>query len=94
MTYRVTHIVDGDTFEVTPKWEWGGTDGNRVRPIGYDTPERFEENYKEATKKLRDLILGKEVELKGPIKLSYDRLLCKVYFEGRDLTYYFPEYER
>jgi len=44
MLYRVTRIVDGDTFEVAPKWEWDGAEGSRIRPIGYDTPERGDEN--------------------------------------------------
>ena len=34
----VTHIVDGDTFRVSPGWKWNGFKGDTIRPTGYDTP--------------------------------------------------------
>lgn len=37
--FRVTSIIDGDTFEVSPEWKWNGETGTRVRPAGYDAPE-------------------------------------------------------
>lgn len=39
MAFRVTKIIDGDTFEVSPNWEWDGKSGNVVRPTGFDAPE-------------------------------------------------------
>jgi len=90
--FRVIRIIDGDTFVVSPAWKWGVKKGDRVRPTGYDTPERGESGYTEATKKLSALILNKFVYLGKPITLTYGRLLCKVYFRGRDLASYFPEY--
>lgn len=93
MSFKVTKIIDGDTFEVTPKWIWNNTEGNGVRPTGYDTPERGQPGYKETTDKLSSLIFGKIVELKRPIKLSYTRLLCDVYYNGKNLASYFPEYK-
>jgi len=89
MKRKVIRIVDGDTFEVAPDWKWEGLTGSIVRPIGYDTPEVGEPGYSEATNKLKRLILNKEVELKDPIKLSYERLLCWVIFQGKDLASYF-----
>lgn len=38
-TFRVTSIIDGDTFEVSPEWKWNDETGTRVRPAGYDVPE-------------------------------------------------------
>lgn len=94
--FTVTGIVDGDTFRVSPKWRLKvrGVEkrGNIIRPTGYDTPERNQPGFQEATLKLKKLILGKRVILKRPIKLTYGRLLCDVYFEGKNLADYFPEY--
>ncbi len=39
-TFKVTEIIDGDTFAVSPQWKWNGTSGDRVRPTGYDAPEK------------------------------------------------------
>ena len=89
MTHTVIKIIDGDTFEVYPNWTWNGREGSVVRPRGYDTPERDEAGYQEAKDKLSNLILDKEVELKNPVGLTYDRLLCDVYYDGRDLADYF-----
>ena len=87
--YKVTKIIDGDTFEIFPHWEWDGQKGNVVRPVGYDTPERGESGYQEAKDKLTALILNKEIELKNPIKLTYERLLCDVYYQNKNLAEYF-----
>jgi len=88
----VTEIVDGDTFKIAPGWKWNNNKGDTIRPTGYDTPERGEEGFEETTEKLSQLILGKEVELGTPIKMSYHRLLVDVFFEGKHLREYFPEY--
>lgn len=58
--YKVTKIIDGDTFEVVPNWEWNRHTGNVVRPKGYNTPELGEPGYFEAKAKLTGLILDKE----------------------------------
>ena len=89
MNYKVTRIIDGDTFEVLPEWEWEGQKGDVVRPRGYDTPELGQTGYQEAKNKLTNLILNKMVELKDPIKLTYGRLLCDVYYQGKSLAKYF-----
>ena len=93
MSFKVIKIIDGDTFEVTPKWKFNNTKGTGVRPTGYDTPERGQVGYKEAANKLSSLLLNKNVELKKPIKLSYTRLLCEVYYNRKNLASYFPEYK-
>jgi endonuclease YncB( thermonuclease family) len=90
--FKVTEIVDGDTFKIDPGWKWNGKTGNTIRPLGYDTPEKGEPEFNETTEKLKQLLLNQEVELKNPIKLSYNRLLCDVYFNNKKLSNYFPEY--
>ena len=89
MGFLVTKVIDGDTFEVSPGWEWNGKSGNVVRPTGYNAPEAGEAGYQSAKDHLTNLILNKEVELKNPVKLSYGRLLCDVEYDGNKLADYF-----
>jgi len=71
--YNVTKVIDGDTFELS--------NGDRVRIICIDTPERGEEYYSEASDYLEDLILNEEVELVKDVSETdrYGRLLRYVY---------------
>ena len=94
MFANVTSIVDGDTFIVSPNWNWNSQAGDRVRPTGYDTPELGQPGYVEATQKLRNLILGKTVELRKAYRVDRGRLVCDVYLNGKNLADYFPEYKR
>ena len=93
MSFQVTKVIDGDTFEVSPKWNWNGKAGNIVRPTGYNTPEEGKQGYNAAKERLAKLILGKEVILKNAVELSYGRLLCDVEYNGRNLADNFPEYK-
>lgn len=92
MAFRVKEVIDGDTFKVSPNWEWNDKSGDTVRPTGYNTPEIGEPGYEEAKKKLSDLILGNDVELRNPVSITYGRLLCDVYYLDTNLADYFPEY--
>lgn len=93
MSFEVTKVTDGDTFEVNPNWKWDNQEGDIVRANGYNTPEEGESGYEAAKDKLKRLILGKEVELKKAIKITYGRLLCDIYYNGQNLADYFPEYK-
>lgn len=73
-------------------WKWNGQEGNIVRPTGYDTPEFGQTGFYEAKQKLTNLILGKQVDLRNPVKLTYERLLCDVYYEGKNLASYFKKH--
>lgn len=92
MSFKVTKVIDGDTIEVSPNWKWNDQEGNVVRANGYNTPEQGQPGYQAAKDKLTNLILGKEVELKNAIRITYGRLLCDVYYNGKNLADYFPEY--
>lgn len=92
-TFTVTQIIDGDTFEVSPEWRWNGQTGTRVRPTGYDAPELGQPGSQAAREKLARLILGKQVELRNPRAVDRGRLVCDVYFQGRNLASFFPEYQ-
>ena len=93
MGLKVTNIVDANTFEVFPPWRWEGQSGIRVRPTGYNTPEEGQPGYERAKERLGELILGREVELKNFADIDCDRLVCDVYFNGKNLADYFPEYK-
>ncbi len=90
--FTVTSIIDGDTFEVSPSWEWQGQTGNRVRPAGYDAPEVTQRGGPWATAVLARLILHKQVELGTAYRVDRGRLVCEVFFQGRNLADYFRRY--
>ncbi|MBU3904881.1 MAG: thermonuclease family protein [Nanoarchaeota archaeon] len=56
-TVYVTHVIDGDTFETA--------DGEVIRLLGINTPEKGEFYYEEATEYLRELIENRYVKLTG-----------------------------
>ena len=89
MSFYVTEVIDGDTFCVNPTWEWNNESGDRVRALGYDTPEIGQPGFEQAKAKLERIILNKNVELKKPVSITYGRLLCEVYINGTDLATYF-----
>lgn len=68
----VTEVVDGDTLVVA--------DGQRVRMIGIDTPERGQCGYYEATAALSSLVAGRPVVLVPGARDDVDRY-------GRQLRY-------
>jgi endonuclease YncB( thermonuclease family) len=88
--FRVVNVVDGDTFDVA-SWQWEGQTGTRVRPTGYDAPELPLPPGQTAKRKLTDLILGKDVELREAYRVDRGRLVCDVYFNGVYLAHYFSD---
>ena len=93
MNYKVVEVIDGDTFSIDPKIKRKEYELEKVRPTGYNTPEMGKPQYAEMTKKLRNLILGQNVDV-GPVKdIDRDRAVCDVTFQGKDLADYFPEYK-
>ena len=91
-TFKVKQVIDGDTFDVEPNWEWSGKTGTRVRPTRFNAPEINTLGGQSAKRKLSNLILGKQVELREAKTIDRGRLVCDVYFSGRHLAGYFPEY--
>jgi len=87
--FRVVHVVDGDTFDVSPGWQWKGYEGTRVRPTGYDAPELHEFGGQAAKDKLTRLLLNQTVTLGPAYRIDHPRLVCDVYFQGRNLADYF-----
>ena len=92
MGFFVRRVFDGDTFEVSPNWDWNGHTGAVVRPTGYDTPEEGQYGHEAAKQQLSRLILGRNVELKNAVAISYGRLVCDVEVNGVNVANYFPQY--
>lgn len=77
---KVVRVIDGDTIELE--------NGQKVRFIGIDTPERGCPGYKEATKNMQDLVLAKRIILVSDGKQDtdrYGRLLRYVDLGGKDI---------
>ena len=70
---KVTKIIDGDTIELEG--------GQRLRYIGMDTPEKGDCYSTESTKRNKELVEGKTVELEKDVSETdrYGRLLRYVY---------------
>jgi endonuclease YncB( thermonuclease family) len=92
--FTVSSIIDGDTFEVSGGWKWEGQTGTRVRPTGFDAPELHADGGLAAKRKLEGLILGQQVDLRVAHRVDRGRLVCNVYFGGKNLAAYFPGYQR
>ncbi len=77
-TWLVVEVIDGDTVDLG--------NGERVRLVGIDTPERGECGYEKAADALSALVLGRQVELvrSDEDRDQYDRLLRYVDVDGVD----------
>jgi endonuclease YncB( thermonuclease family) len=77
-TWLVVEVIDGDTVDLG--------NGERVRLVGIDTPERGECGYEKAADALSALVLGRQVDLvrSDEDRDQYDRLLRYVDVEGVD----------
>lgn len=73
---QIIRVIDGDTIETI--------DGDKIRLIGINTPEKGQKYYKEAKEKIQDLVLNKTVSLESDIedRDRYGRLLRYVYVDG------------
>ena len=75
----VTKIIDGDTIVAN---------GEHIRLLGMDADERGYDCYKEAKKRLEELILDKEVILERDKtdKDQYDRFLRYIFIGGENIN--------
>ncbi len=70
---KVRYVIDGDTIELE--------NGERVRYLGINTPEKGRPYSTEATNKNKDLVFGREVALETDVQArdQYGRTLAYVY---------------
>jgi len=92
LTFKVESVIDGNTFEVSPPWEFDGETGKLVQATGYDAPKSGKRAIS-VEQKLSVLMQNKDVELESPQGIENGRLLCEVYFQGINLADYLPEYK-
>ena len=79
-TSVVSRVIDGDTVELI--------DGERVRLIGIDTPEKGNKCYKESAIRLSELVEGKDVILERDVedKDRYGRLLRFIFLYKENIN--------
>ena len=90
-SFNVEAVFDGNTIEVSPKWQFEGTKGDIVVATGYNPPKSGKAGMS-AEQKLSILIHNKKVELGTPEGLDGKKLVCEVFFNGINLANYFSEY--
>jgi hypothetical protein len=91
-SFNVEAVFDGNTIEVSPKWQFEGTKGDTVVATGYNPPKSGKPGMS-AEQKLSILVHNKKVELGTPEGLDGKKLVCGVFFNGINLADYFPEYK-
>jgi hypothetical protein len=92
-SFNVEAVYDGNTIEVSPKWEFEGTKGDIVVATGYNPPKKGKPGMS-AEQKLSILVHNKKVELGTPEGLDGKKLVCEVFFNGINLADHFSEYKR
>ena len=91
-TFTIVAVIDGNTFEVYPKWEFGDETGNLVQVKGYTAPKSGKEAMA-VEQKLSGLIHNKKVELRSPDGVQHNRLACEVYYRDINIAEYFSAYQ-
>lgn len=81
----MTKVVTADTFEVFPPWRWEGQSGIKVRVAGIEAPREGEVGYEKAKAWLKSAIEGKQAELKNIKEVDFDRLVCDVYVDNKNI---------
>lgn len=72
--YAVRYVIDGDTFVLN--------NGDTIRLLGIDTPEKGDINYDKAAYELQSKLRGR-ITLEGNTEDKYGRLLRTVYSDGK-----------
>jgi endonuclease YncB( thermonuclease family) len=77
-TGKAKKIIDGDTFQLAG--------GKRIRPEGYNAPEKGTKGSQRATQQLKRLIQGKTVGLSPVSAVDRGREVRRVTVRGRPLA--------
>lgn len=76
-TGKAKRVIDGDTFDLAG--------GKRIRPEGYNAPEKGERGSRKATQHLKKLIQGKTVGLSSVLAVDRGREVRRVTIKGKPL---------
>jgi len=91
-SFTVSSIRDTENFRVVYGWKCGDKKGIFIKPAGYSVPRPGMPGYNHAMKRLYALILGKQVEVGEVIAITTDTMTARIYYKGKELKHYFPEY--
>lgn len=91
MAFQVKSILDGNTFTVSPRWEWRHIKGDIVTANGFPNLIGDKVGFLNSKKKLSKLILGKNVQLKKVNQCKYGCIFCDVYIDGKNISTFFTK---
>lgn len=94
--FKVINIIDANTIQVEPNWNWRTSTGRLVQIVGYKVSDAQYSSF--VISRLNTLIKGKQIALKNPINVierpGENILFCSVYLNDVDITQYFPEFKQ
>jgi micrococcal nuclease len=82
----VFNVVDGDTIDVNVDLGFKVYTRQRIRLARIDTPERGQPGFAEAGDFLRELVMGKNVELKTYKVSKWGHFLGDIVLDGEDIN--------
>lgn len=95
--FKVEKILSGNKIKVANGWSWGSHEGTKVQIAGYNPSTGAQDfiklNEDLAKDRLNHLINNKDVELGEVVRVDGDCITCMVYYNGIDISKYFPEYK-
>jgi micrococcal nuclease len=83
---KVLNVVDGDTVDVSIDLGLQIHSIQRIRLYGIDTPERGQPGFSEATDRLKQLILNKNVLIKTYKISKYGQYLGEIMFDEMNIN--------
>ncbi|QQO92877.1 nuclease [Staphylococcus phage Madawaska] len=81
---KCERVVDGDTIDVIIDFGFDVSAKRRIRILDVDTPERGQENFKEATEFVKDRVEGKELLMQTYKSDAFGRYLAKIWYTNED----------
>lgn len=81
---KCERVVDGDTIDVIIDFGFDVSAKRRVRVLDVDTPERGQENFKEATEFVKERVEGKELLLQTYKSDVFGRYLARIWYNNED----------